>query len=65
MIMNTNRQNKPGVNWQSFLNINPRNKQFLFDSEGFEELKFFIISDELQVINKVLYGVISIKEKTK
>ena len=47
IIMNTSRQNKPEVHWWSFLNIDPKNELFLFDSEGFEGLKFFIISDEL------------------
>ena len=29
----------------------------MFNSEGFEEFKFFIILDELQIIDKVLYGI--------
>ena len=57
IIMNTSRHNKPGVHWWSFLNIDPKNELFLFDSEGFEGFKFFIISDELQIIDKAFYGV--------
>ena len=57
IIMNTSRHNKPGVHWWSFLNVDPKNKLLLFNSEGFEEFKFFIISDELQIIDRVLYGV--------
>ena len=57
IVINTSRHNKPGVHWWSFLNIDPKNKLFLFDSEGFEGFKYFIISDELQIIDKVLYGV--------
>ena len=57
IIMNTSRHNKPGLHWCIFLNIDPKNELFLFDSEGFEGFKFFIISDELQIVDKVLYGV--------
>ena len=44
IIMNTNRKNKPGTHWQSFLNIDPKNKLLLFDSSGFQGFKVFILS---------------------
>ena len=66
IIMNTSRHNKPGVHWWSFLNIDPKNELFLFDSESFEGFKFFIKSDELQIMIKYCaVSNISIKEKNK
>ena len=57
IIMNRSRHNKPGVHWSSFLNIDPKNELFLINSEGFEGFKFFIISDGLQIVDKILHGV--------
>ena len=66
IIMNTSRHNKPRVHWWSFLNIDPKNELFLFDSESFEGFKFFIKSDELQIMIKYCaVSNISIKEKNK
>ena len=34
-IFNTDRANKPGTHWWSFLNIYPKTELLLFDSQGF------------------------------
>ena len=46
-IFNTNRANKPGTHWLSLLNIYPKTELLLFDSEGFQGLKYFIIENTL------------------
>ena len=63
--MNNSRKNHPGVHWWSILNINPKNELFLFDSEGFEGFKVFILSDNKNIIGKVLYYVKQYGEKDK
>ena len=57
IITNTDRKNKPGTHWWSFLNIDPKNELLLFDSFGFEGFKIFILPDDATLIDKLLYGV--------
>ena len=60
--MNTDRSNKKGTHWWSFLNLHPRKEIFLFDSFGFEGFKEFIINDDRKALNKILFGI---KKKQK
>ena len=41
-IFNTDKENEPGKNWWSFLDIQPKNNLFLFDSLGLDGFKDFI-----------------------
>ena len=40
VILNTNRENKPGTHWWRFLDIHPKKDLLLFDSFGFAGFKF-------------------------
>ena len=62
-IFNTDRSNKPGIHWWSFLNIYPKTELFLFDSEGFEGLKNFILDYDYPTINKLLYNLNKFSKK--
>ena len=55
-IFNTDRNNKSGMHWWSFLDIHPK-KLVLFDSLGFTGFKEFIIDNDLNIIDKLLYNV--------
>ena len=50
-IFNTDRANKSGTHWWSFLNIYPKTELLLFDSQGFQGLKYFIIDNDESTIN--------------
>ena len=65
IIMNTARKNQKGVHWWSILNLDPKKHLFLFDSEGFEGFKFFILQDDKDIIDKLLYNVQSFGKKDK
>ena len=56
-IFRTDRSDKPGTHWWSFLNIKPKSGPFLFDSEGFQGFKYFILDNDYPTINK-LYCII-------
>ena len=64
-IFNTDRGNKLGTHWWSFLNIYPKTELLSFDSELFEGLKFFIIDDDEEIINKLLYNLNKFNKKDK
>ena len=55
-IFNTDKEKEPGVHWWSFINIQPKNNLFLFDSYGLEGFKLFIVDNDQQVINELLYN---------
>ena len=61
--MNTSRKNKADIHWRSVLNIDPKNELLLLDSEGFESFKFFILSNDETLINKLLYDVNKFNKK--
>ena len=63
VIMNTDRSNKKGTHWWSFLDIHPKKKIFLFDSFSFEVFKEFILQDDQKVLNKILYGTEKFNKK--
>ena len=55
--MNTDRSDRPGTHWWSFLDLHQKKDIFLFDSFGFEGLKKFIIDNDKKLLNKVLYNL--------
>ena len=64
-IFTTDRANKPGTHWWSFLNIYPKTGLLLFDSQGFQGLKYFIIDNDERTINKLLYNLNNFNKKDK
>ena len=66
-IFNTDKENEPGVHWWSFLDIDPKNNLFLFDLFGLEAFKLFIVNNDQQIINQLLYnfGKCKIKSNEK
>ena len=57
IIMNTDRSDRDGTHWWSFLDLHPKKDIFLFDSFGFTGLKKFIIDNDEKLINKVLFNL--------
>ena len=57
IIMNTDRSDRNGTHWWSFLDLHQKKDIFLFDSFGFEGLKKFIIDNDKKLINKVLFNL--------
>ena len=55
-IFNTDKENELGVHWWSFMDIHPKNNLFLFDSFGIEGFKLFIVDNDQDIINKLLYN---------
>ena len=62
IIMNTDRSDRAGTHWWSFLDLHPKKEIFLFDSFGFEGLKKFIIDNDKKLLNKVLYNLNNFKK---
>ena len=54
IITNTDDNEKPGTQWWSILNIEPRTDIFFFDSYGLEGLQHFIIQDDKEIVDKIL-----------
>ena len=54
-IFNTDKYTQPGKHWLSFLDIQPKNNLFLFDSLGLEGFKLFIVNGKEEIINQLLY----------
>ena len=57
IIMNTDRSDKKGTHWWSFLELHTKKEIFLFDSFSFEGFKEFILDDDGNILNKILYGI--------
>ena len=57
IIMNTDRSDRSGTHWWSFLDLHKKKDIFLFDSFGFEGLKKFIIDNDKKLLNKVLFNL--------
>ena len=55
-IFNTAKENEPGKHWWSFLDIQPKNNLFLFDSLGLDGFKIFVVNNQETVINELLYN---------
>ena len=65
IIMNTDRSDKNGTHWWSFLDLHERKEIFLFDSFGFEGFKEFIIDNDRNILNKILFGIEKFKKRIK
>ena len=63
IIMNTDRANEPGTHWWSFLDLHPRKEIFLFDSFGFTGFTKFVIDNDINILNKILFGIQKLKKK--
>ena len=57
IVMNTDRNDKNGTHWWSSLDLHPKKEIFLFDSFGFEGFKQFVLQNDQNVLNKLLYGI--------
>ena len=55
-IFNTEKESKAGKHWWSFLDINPKNSLFLFDSLGLDGFKFFVENNNDEIIKELLYN---------
>ena len=54
-IFNTSKENEPGTQWWSFLDIQSKNNLFLFNSLGLDGFKLFVVNNQETVINELLY----------
>ena len=57
IIINTDRSDKKGTHWWSFLDLHPKKGIFLFDRFGFEGFKEFLLQDNRKTLNKILYRI--------
>ena len=55
-IFNTDKESEPGKHWWGFLDIHPKNNLFLVDSCGLEGLKLFVVDNDEQIINDLLFN---------
>ena len=56
VIANTDNSENSRTHWWSILDIEPKMDIFFFDSFGLDGLKHFIIQDDRNVIEKILFG---------
>ena len=63
IIMNTDRSDKKGTHWWSFLSLQERKEIFLFNSFGFEGFKDFFIDNDRNILNKILFGIKKFQKK--
>ena len=63
-IFNMDKENEPGVHRWSFIDIHPKNNLFLFDSFGIEGFKLFIVDNDQDIINELLYNFKKCKNKS-
>ena len=56
VIANTDSSEKGGTHWWSILDIEPKADIFFFDSFGTDGLKHFIVHDDREIIEKILFG---------
>ena len=63
IIMNTDRSDKSGTHWWSFLDLHPKKEIFLFDSFGFTGFQKFVIDNDRNTLNKILFGIEKFKKK--
>ena len=54
-MFNTSKENEPGTQRWSFLDIQSKNNLFLFDSLGLDGFKVFVVNNQETVINELLY----------
>ena len=63
-IFNTNKENEPGVHWWSIIDIHLKNNLFLFDSFDIEGFKLFIVDNDQDIINELLYNYQKFESKS-
>ena len=56
VITNTDRSDNGRSHWWSILYIEPKTDIFFFDSFRLDGLKHFIVQDDRQVIDTILFG---------
>ena len=61
--MNTDRSNKKGTRWWSFLDLHPKKEIFLFGSFGVDGFKKILWQDDKKGLNKILYGIKKFEKK--
>ena len=62
-ISNTDRKNKPGTHWRSFLDIYPKKDLLLFDSFEFTGFKQVIVDNDKDIIDKMLFNLKKFNKK--
>ena len=62
MVANTDNSSKSETHWWSVLDIEPKTDIFFFDSFGVDGLKSFIIQDNKNFIEKILFGTNQMKK---
>ena len=60
-IFNTDKENELGIHWWSFFDIQPKNNLFLFELIGLEGFKIFIVDNDQQIVNELLYNFNQLK----
>ena len=63
-IMNTDRSNKKGMYWWSFLDLHPKKEVFLFGSFGFDGFKEFLLQDDKKFLIKFFIEFKNFLKKT-
>ena len=64
-VFNTNRENKPGTHCWSFLDIHQKKDLLLFDSFGFTGFKQFIVDNDKNIIDKMLFNLEKFNKKRR
>ena len=63
--MNTDRSDKSGTHWWSCLDLNEKKEIFLFDSFGFTGFKKFVRDNDVNILNKILFGLQKFQKKDR
>ena len=63
VIFNNDRANKPGTHWWSFQDIYRKTQLLLFDSDGFQAFKYFIVDNDYSTMNTLLYNLEKFNKK--
>ena len=56
IIANTDASSKQGTHWCSILDIEPKTDIFFLDYFGLDGLKYFVVQDNQQIVEKILFG---------
>ena len=65
IIMNMDRSDKSGTHWWSCLDLHEKKEIFLFDSFGFTGFKKFVIDNDENILNKILFGLQKLQKKDR
>ena len=63
IIMNTDWSDKKGGHWWSVLDLHTKKEISLFHSFGFEGFKEFILDNDRNILNRILYGIEKFEKK--